>query len=787
MADVTVEFGAKDLGLAKTLATVQSELTNLRSKVKTGDLSISDLEQTMRRVGQVESMEKRIKGMGQAADSATADFKQLDAAIDSVQAEQAATGFGSITSGIGKMAASITAAYAAVQGFAASFKFVGDAVIAASDLGETTSKVGQIFGTSAGEIEKWAKTSATALGQSSKQAMDAAATFGIFGKAAGLSGNALAGFSTDLTGLATDLASFNNTSPEEAILAIGAALRGESEPIRRFGVLLDDATLKAKAMEMGLYDGTGSLDLQARSLAAYNVILDQTTTQQGDFARTADGMANQTRILEAEVENLKAELGTGLLPAATSLVSYLNDTAVPAVYGLKAAFEEAVLGAKSLANSLGFSDDALRGAKKSLDDAAPALKTTLGSALPLAGAFFKAGDALEFLAEKGREARGETEKTADKQDALGTAAGGAAQQLDASALAVAAAAGSYKAAGKEAESAGQFMADSFSLGADFKPTLDGLSDGWSDVSSEIAGQKSLLSDNYSLTDSISGKTDEQAQSLGGVNEQLKLSSQLTGEVEKKIEETNKKVAEADSKQAEKNQKKQEELALDLKIAEAIAGGNEEQAKALQSQKDFNRYLNEAISAGMGKPEAEQFAAAMAKAAGSAKNVKEELSASAKLMQSIAEARANDAVDRAGRNQARAQEALARGDFAGAERAARRIAEGETEARLRGVGENRDRRAIADIGREIGLSRQSNETSSEFSQRILDVREGRATADKFGRSTPVDKPGQTGRTREEARSGGGKSTGKSTLETLVDDIKKLVEKIEPKLPTNALMA
>jgi ribosomal protein L29 len=57
MADVTVEFGAKDLGLAKTLATVQDELTNLRSKVKAGDLTITDLEQTMRRVGQVESME----------------------------------------------------------------------------------------------------------------------------------------------------------------------------------------------------------------------------------------------------------------------------------------------------------------------------------------------------------------------------------------------------------------------------------------------------------------------------------------------------------------------------------------------------------------------------------------------------------------------------------------------------------------------------------------------------------------------------------------------------------
>jgi hypothetical protein len=101
-------------------------------------------------------------------------------------------------------------------------------------------------------------------------------------------------------------------------------LRGEAEPIRKFGVLLNDSTLKAKAMEMGLYDGTGALDLQAKSLAAYQVILDQTKDAQGDFARTSDGLAGQQKILTAQLENLKTTMGAKLLPVMLNVVTQAN-------------------------------------------------------------------------------------------------------------------------------------------------------------------------------------------------------------------------------------------------------------------------------------------------------------------------------------------------------------------------------------------------------------------------------------------------------------------------------
>ena len=218
--------------------------------------------------------------------------------------------------------------------------YLGAAIDSASSLAESQSKAGQIFGDGTDQVLKFAQSAASRLGQSQQTALDGASTFGIFGKAAGLAGSDLAGFSTDLVTLAADLASFNNTTPEQAIEAIGAALRGESEPIRAYGVLLDDATLKARAMALGIYDGTGTLTQQQRVLAAHAEILAQTSTQQGDFARTSDGLANSQRIMNAEMANLQAQIGTALLPVVTDLFSTFSEWGLPLLQEMAAWFSE---------------------------------------------------------------------------------------------------------------------------------------------------------------------------------------------------------------------------------------------------------------------------------------------------------------------------------------------------------------------------------------------------------------------------------------------------------------
>jgi hypothetical protein len=209
------------------------------------------------------------------------------------------------------------------------------AVEGASDLSEAGNKLQVLFGPAAPKVQQWAAGAATALGQSTLQAEDAAATFGVFAESAGLAGDQSAQFSEQMVGLASDMASFSNTTPDQAIEAIGAALRGETEPIRAYGVLLDDATLRNRALKLGIVDTVkNALTPQQRVLAAQAEIMAQTGAAQGDFARTSGGLANQQRILAAQFTNAQAALGQQLLPLMLRAVTFLNTVALPAFTGL---------------------------------------------------------------------------------------------------------------------------------------------------------------------------------------------------------------------------------------------------------------------------------------------------------------------------------------------------------------------------------------------------------------------------------------------------------------------
>lgn len=199
-------------------------------------------------------------------------------------------------------------------------------VNAASDLNETLSKTQVVFGKNADAVIAWSQTTATSLGMSQQQAAEAAATFGNLFVAMNLGGKQSADMSTRLVQLAGDLASFNNTNPADALEALRAGLVGEVEPLRRYGVNLNDAQLRQEALSLGLVKTTKDvLPPAIRAQAAYAMILDQTKTAQGDFARTSSGLANSQRIFSAEIANAQANLGRAFLPAVTSSVGALND------------------------------------------------------------------------------------------------------------------------------------------------------------------------------------------------------------------------------------------------------------------------------------------------------------------------------------------------------------------------------------------------------------------------------------------------------------------------------
>jgi hypothetical protein len=256
------------------------------------------------------------------------------------QVGDASDSFGNKLKGLTKKAG---VAFAAVGAGAA---VLGKQFIdAASDMEESLSKVNVVFGENASEIIKFSKTAATSMGLSSQQALEAAGTYGNLFQAFGLSRDASTDMSQSLVQLAGDLASFNNVPIDDALLALRSGLSGETEPLKRFGVALNDARLKEEALSMGIYKGTGTLNAAQKAQAAYSLIMKDTTLAQGDYLRTADGVANRTRTIAAQFQDVKTGIGTALLPAFGAVLNVLSTKVIPVFQEFSSVAAEKGLGA----------------------------------------------------------------------------------------------------------------------------------------------------------------------------------------------------------------------------------------------------------------------------------------------------------------------------------------------------------------------------------------------------------------------------------------------------------
>jgi hypothetical protein len=232
--------------------------------------------------------------------------------------------------GVSKQANLLRTALAGI-GFAATVKGLQSAVMAASSLSESIAKSNTVFGGNAKAIEAWSKTTSKALGVSQQAALEAAGTYGNLFRAFGINEQESAKMSTALVTLAADLASFNNVPIEDALLALRSGLSGETEPLKRFGIAINEQRLKLKAAEIGLGTYTGMLPVAVKTQAAYALIMQDSALAQGDVARTAGGLANQLKFLQAGLQDAKAGFGEALLPAALAVVSAFNEQLLPAI------------------------------------------------------------------------------------------------------------------------------------------------------------------------------------------------------------------------------------------------------------------------------------------------------------------------------------------------------------------------------------------------------------------------------------------------------------------------
>ena len=237
---------------------------------------------------------------------------------------------GKLTDRMDKLGKTLVAAFAAK----AVLDFAKSSIAAFSNLEESVNAVNVQFEEGSGVIKDFAQTASTSVGLSTAAYQQLSVTTGALLSNFISDNRAAAEETNNLTQRASDLASVFNTDVEEALVAVQAAIRGESEPIRRFGVLLDDASVRAKAVALGLAETTKEVDNQAKAQARLAIIYEQTDKVAGDFVNTQESLANQQKILSAEFENAQAEVGEALAPALLELIGVVNDNLIPAMTDL---------------------------------------------------------------------------------------------------------------------------------------------------------------------------------------------------------------------------------------------------------------------------------------------------------------------------------------------------------------------------------------------------------------------------------------------------------------------
>lgn len=266
-------------------------------------------------------------------DEVTASTKRLEA-----ETARASNTFGGLprkleglTGGLGGMRGAASLASASLIGAGGLTFAVKQALDAGSALNEQMSRSRVVFGDAADAVEEWSSRSVDAVALTRTEALRASSDFGGLLTVVGQTPAKAAEMSQALVQLAADMSSFQDVPVAETLAAIRSGLVGEAEPLRRFQVLLNAAAVEQEALTETGKASAAQLTEGEKVLARYNLILEQTAKQQGDLARTSDSYANQTRTLNARVEDLQANLGRLATPIATEGVKALNDLTTAAM------------------------------------------------------------------------------------------------------------------------------------------------------------------------------------------------------------------------------------------------------------------------------------------------------------------------------------------------------------------------------------------------------------------------------------------------------------------------
>lgn len=261
------------------------------------------------------------RGIRSAIDDATSHIEQQTRKWDDAAGEASEGMESKFSSALKK----VVAGFSAIKIGKALLDFGKDAVRAASDLEEVQNVVDVTFGAEgAAKIQSWASQAGKSFGLTETQAKKFSSTLGAMMKSAGMAGPEIVTMSTDLAGLAADMASFYNLDFETAFQKIRSGISGETEPLKQLGINMSVANLEAYALTQGITKAFNEMSQGEQTMLRYQYLMQATADAQGDFARTSNGYANSLRTMETNIESLKTKLGTVLVPALSDAIGWVN-------------------------------------------------------------------------------------------------------------------------------------------------------------------------------------------------------------------------------------------------------------------------------------------------------------------------------------------------------------------------------------------------------------------------------------------------------------------------------
>ena len=307
--------GIKQLGYASAAKAIDN-IPKLSSAMKQLMQELSKVPQVSQNLidmtNALANLSRTGASSGRAATSLSKNFLNVSSSANS-----ATKSSWSLASAFGKLYASYWLVFRAINK-------LGDSIDIASSLIEVENVVRTTFGNYENLVNDMAKTSIQDFGMSELSVKQYSSRFQAMGVAMGFSQKKMADMSIELTKLTADMASFYDMEQSDVARNLQAIFTGETEPLRKYGLDLTQATLKEWALKNGLDANISSMTQAEKTMLRYKYVMANTVAAQGDFAKTADTWHNQTVILKQSFQELAGIIGTSLINAFKPFLSGLN-------------------------------------------------------------------------------------------------------------------------------------------------------------------------------------------------------------------------------------------------------------------------------------------------------------------------------------------------------------------------------------------------------------------------------------------------------------------------------